>query len=247
MINHKVSKVNKVMVIPAVDIKNGKCVQLVQGKPGTEQVILEDPAKIARQWEDQGARIIHVIDLGGALEESKNLELVKEIRDSVSVPIQMGGGIRTKEDALNLLDMGIDRVILGTVAMENHEVVKELSDSFGKERILVALDSKDSQVLVRGWTKKTDKTAPEMGKIFEKLGAGGILFTNVDYEGLLKGFSLKPLEELLNVVKIPVIYSGGVSTLNDVKKLSQTKAAGIVIGSALYKGNINFEQALTYQ
>lgn len=235
------------MIIPAVDIKNGKCVQLVQGKPGTEQVILEDPAKIAGEWEDRGARMVHVIDLGGALGESKNLETVKEIRESVSIPIQMGGGIRTKEDALNLLDMGIDKVILGTVAMENHEVVKELSRSFGKERILVALDSKDSQVVVRGWTEKTDKSAPEMGKIFEKLGAGGILFTNVDYEGLLGGFSLKPLEELLKSVQISVIYSGGVSTLEDVKKLAKTKASGVVIGSALYKGKINFEQALQYE
>jgi phosphoribosylformimino-5-aminoimidazole carboxamide ribotide isomerase len=235
------------MVIPAVDIKNGKCVQLVQGKPGTEQVVLEDPAKIAQQWEDRGARMIHVIDLGGALGESKNLEIVRDIRDSISVSIQMGGGIRTKEDALNLLDMDIDKVILGTIAMENHEVVKELSDSYGRERILVALDSKDSQVVVRGWTEKTGKTAPEMGMIFEKLGAGGILFTNVDYEGLLRGFSLKPLEELLHAVEIPVIYSGGVSTLEDIEKLSKTRAEGVVIGSALYKGNINFEQALEYQ
>jgi len=235
------------MVIPAVDIKNGKCVQLVQGKPGTEQVILEDPAKIARQWEDRGARMIHVIDLGGALGESKNLEIVREILDSVSIPIQMGGGIRTKEDALNLLDMGIDKVILGTVAMENHGVVKDLSNSFGKERILVALDSKDSQVVVRGWTEKTDRTAPEMGKIFERLGAGGILFTNVDYEGLMKGFSLKPLEELLKAVHMPVIYSGGVSTLEDVEQLSKTRVKGVVIGSALYKGNIKFEKALEYE
>ena len=235
------------MVIPAVDIKNGKCVQLVQGKPGTEQVILEDPAKIAQQWEDRGARMIHVIDLGGALGESKNLEIVREILDSVSVPIQMGGGIRTKEDALNLLDMGIDKVILGTVAMENHGVVKDLSNSFGKERILVALDSKDSQVVVRGWTEKTDRTAPEMGKIFERLGAGGILFTNVDYEGLMKGFSLKPLYELLKAVHMPVIYSGGVSTLEDVEKLSKTRVKGVVIGSALYKGNIKFEKALEYE
>lgn len=235
------------MVIPAVDIKNGKCVQLVQGKPGTEQVILEDPAKIAQQWEDRGARMIHVIDLGGALGESKNLEIVREILDSVSIPIQMGGGIRTKEDALNLLDMGIDKVILGTVAMENHGVVKDLSNSFGKERILVALDSKDSQVVVRGWTEKTDRTAPEMGKIFERLGAGGILFTNVDYEGLMKGFSLKPLEELLKAVHMPVIYSGGVSTLEDVEQLSKTRVKGVVIGSALYKGNIKFEKALEYE
>ena len=191
--------------------------------------------------------MIHVIDLGGALGESKNLGIVREILDSVSVPIQMGGGIRTKEDALNLLDMGIDKVILGTVAMENHGVVKDLSNSFGKERILVALDSKDSQVVVRGWTEKTDRTAPEMSKIFERLGAGGILFTNVDYEGLMKGFSLKPLEELLKAVHMPVIYSGGVSTLEDVEQLSKTRVKGVVIGSALYKGYIKFEYALEFE
>ena len=177
------------MVIPAVDIKNGKCVQLVQGKPGTEQVILEDPVKIACQWEDKGARMIHVIDLGGALGETNNLEIVREIRDSVSVPIQMGGGIRTKDDALNLLEMDINRIILGTIAMENPEVVPELSNSFGKKRLWW-------HWIVRipkwwfGVGLKTDKTAPEMGKFFENMGAGGILFTNVDYEGLMKGFSI---------------------------------------------------------
>jgi len=236
-----------VIVIPAVDIKDGKCIQLVQGKPGTEQVVLENPARIAREWQDKGASRIHVIDLGGALGESKNLEVVEEILKKITVPIQMGGGIRTKEDAINLLELGIDQVILGTVALENPQVVKELAENYGTHRILVALDSKDSQVLVKGWTEKTGKTAPEMGKVFEKLGAGGILFTNVDYEGLLDGFSLEPLEELLEAVTIPVIYSGGVSTLEDVAKLSQTPVDGVVIGSALYKGKITLEEALKYE
>ncbi|HMK53303.1 MAG TPA: 1-(5-phosphoribosyl)-5-[(5-phosphoribosylamino)methylideneamino]imidazole-4-carboxamide isomerase [Methanobacteriaceae archaeon] len=235
------------IVIPAVDIKDGKCIQLVQGKPGTEQVVLENPARIAREWQDKGASRIHVIDLGGALGESKNLEVVEEILKKITVPIQMGGGIRTKEDAINLLELGIDQVILGTVALENPQVVKELAENYGTHRILVALDSKDSQVLVKGWTEKTGKTAPEMGKVFEKLGAGGILFTNVDYEGLLDGFSLEPLEELLEAVTIPVIYSGGVSTLEDVAKLSQTPVDGVVIGSALYKGKITLEEALKYE
>ncbi|MEG3224872.1 MAG: 1-(5-phosphoribosyl)-5-[(5-phosphoribosylamino)methylideneamino]imidazole-4-carboxamide isomerase [Methanobacteriales archaeon Met13] len=235
------------IVIPAVDIKDGKCIQLVQGKLGTEQVVLENPARIAREWQEKGASRIHVIDLGGALGESKNLEVVEEILRIVSVPIQMGGGIRTLEDAKNLLELGIDQVILGTVAIETPPVVKELAESYGNHRILVALDSKDSQVLIKGWTEKTDKNATEMGKLFEELGAGGILFTNVDYEGLLDGFSLEPLEKLLKTVEIPVIYSGGVSTLKDVAKLSETTVEGVVIGSALYKGNIKFEEALMYE
>lgn len=234
-------------IIPAVDIKNGKCVQLVQGKPGTEQIVLDNPAKIALEWEEKGASILHVIDLGGALEEGGNLPVVEEILKEVSVPVQMGGGIRTPEDAIKLLEMGVDHIILGTLAIESPETVKTLSNEYGRERILVALDSKDSQVVVRGWTKKTGKTPLEMGKIMQDQGAGGILFTNVDYEGLLGGFEIEPLRELMDSVFIPVVYSGGVSTLKDIELLSKADAYGVVIGSALYKGTINFEDALQFQ
>lgn len=234
-------------IIPAVDIKNGKCVQLVQGKPGTEQIVLENPVKAALEWEKRGSSILHVIDLGGALEEGGNLPVVEEIISEVSIPVQMGGGIRTMDDATYLLDMGVDRIILGTLAIENPDNVQELSSEFGSERIIVALDSKDSQVVVRGWTEKTDQKAPVLGKIMEKQGAGSILFTNVDHEGLLGGFKVEPLQELLEAVDIPVIYSGGVSTLEDVSVLSETDAYGVVIGSALYKGTINFEDALRYE
>ncbi len=234
-------------IIPAVDIKNGKCVQLVQGKPGTEQIILDNPAEIARGWEERGASVLHVIDLGGALEEGANLKVVEEVVKEVSIPVQMGGGIRTMKDAINLLEMGVDRIILGTLAIKSPDTVKSLSSEFGSERIMVALDSKDSKVVVRGWTEKTDKTAPEMGKIMEEKGAGGILFTNVDHEGLLGGFRVEPLLELLEKINIPVVYSGGVSSLEDVALLSKTDAYGVVIGSALYKGTLNFEKALVYE
>ena len=143
--------------------------------------------------------------------------------------------------------MGVNRIILGTMAIENPEYVEELSKEFGSDRILVALDSKDSKVVVKGWTEKTGKTAPELGKIFEKKGAGGILFTNVDVEGLMDGFYIKPLLELLDAVGIPIIYSGGVTSLKDIEKLSKTNVYGVVIGSALYKGKIRFEDAVTYE
>lgn len=234
-------------IIPAVDIKNGKCVQLVQGKPGTEQIVLDNPSKVALGWENRGASVLHVIDLGGALEEGGNLQVVEEIIKEISVPVQMGGGIRSIEDATNLLNMGVHRIILGTLAINNPDTVQNLSSEFGSERIMVALDSKDSKVVVRGWTEKTNQTAPELGKIMEEKGAGGILFTNVDHEGLLGGFNVEPLLELLETVNVPVVYSGGVSTLEDVAKLSQTDVYGVVIGSALYKGTINFEDALNYE
>ena len=235
------------IIMPAVDIKNGKCVQLVQGKPGTEQVVLDNPAEVALEWEEKGASVLHVIDLGGALEEGGNISVVEEILKKVSVPVQMGGGIRSVEDATRLLNMGVDRIILGTLAIKNPETVEILSGEFGSARIMVALDSKDSQVVVRGWTEKTAQTAPQLGKIMEEKGAGGILFTNVDHEGLLGGFKVEPLLELLEAVDIPVVYSGGVSTLEDLAVLSQTCAYGVVIGSALYKGTLNLEDALNYE
>lgn len=238
----------KMLIIPAVDIKDGKCVQLVQGKPGTEQVIIDNPAEVAKEWEKKGASILHVINLDGAFgDEEKNREIIKEIISSISIPIQLGGGIRTKEEAAELLKMGVDKVILGTMAIKNPENVEELSQEFGSERIIVALDSKDSKVVVKGWTEKTEKSAPELAKIFEKRGAGGILFTNVDYEGLLKGFDTAPLIELLDAVNIPIIYSGGVTSMDDIKKLSLTDVYGVVVGSALYKGKIDFEEIMKYQ
>lgn len=236
---------NFMIVIPAVDIKNGKCVQLVQGKPGTEQVVIDNPVEVACNWQDKGAKILHLIDLDGAFgDKRRNQNVIREIVNEVTIPIQLGGGIRTREDATALLEMGVDKIILGTMAIENPRMVKELSAEFNSERILVALDSKDSQVVIKGWTENTHKSASELGKAMEKNGAGGILFTNVDVEGLLDGFSLNPLLKLLDSVSIPVIYSGGVSSINDLKELSATNVYGVVIGSALYKGKIRFEEAI---
>ncbi len=192
-----------------------------------------------------GAKMLHLIDLDGAFgDNQRNQEIIKSMVTELSIPIQMGGGIRSIDDATKLLQTGVERVILGTLAMENQDVVTQLSNEFGSEKIIVALDSKDGQVVVRGWTEKTQQSVPEMGKIMEDAGAGGILFTNVDYEGLLEGFNIAPLNELLKAVNIPVVYAGGVSSIDDLKILSSTEVYGVVIGSALYKGKIDFEEAL---
>ncbi|WP_321212160.1 1-(5-phosphoribosyl)-5-[(5-phosphoribosylamino)methylideneamino]imidazole-4-carboxamide isomerase [Methanothermobacter sp. DP] len=238
---------DRMLIIPAVDIRNGKCVQLVQGKPGTEQVVIDDPAGVAERWESLGAETIHVVDLDGALGSERNTDILKEITERVSVPLQIGGGIRSKVYASELLDMGFERIILGTMAIENPEVIGDLSGEYGSDRIMVSLDSRNSKVVIRGWTENIEHTAVEMGRKLQEKGAGSILFTNVDFEGLLSGFDPEPVIELVNAVDVPVVYSGGVSSIQDIDKLQKTGAAGVVIGSAIYKGKIDFREALKYQ
>lgn len=235
------------IIIPAVDIKNGKCVQLVQGEPGTEQIVLENPAEVALQWENKGAKQLHIVDLDGALGSGENIHIVEEIIEKTSVPIEMGGGIRSINDAKRLLDVGVDTVIIGTMAIKNPEAITQLSDEYGSKRICVSLDSKDDKVVTHGWTEVTDKTALEYAKIFENKGAGSILYTNVNVEGLLNGIDIKPIKTLLNNISIPVIYSGGITSIEDLITLSNINTDYVVIGSALYKGILNFEDALKYQ
>ncbi len=235
------------IIIPAVDLKNGKCVQLVQGEPGTEQVIIDNPDEVAVQWVNKGAKRLHIVDLDGALGSGENIGIVKKIVEKSEVPIQMGGGIRTVEDAKKLLDAGISTVIIGTMAIKHPEYITQLSEEYGSEKICVSLDSKNNKVVTHGWTEFTDKTPVEYAKIFEEKGAGSILFTNVDVEGLLKGVDLKPVKELLSNINIPIIYSGGITSLEDLRVLSELGIDFVVIGSALYKGLINFEDTLKFQ
>ena len=235
------------IIIPAVDIKNSKCVQLVQGEPGTEQVIIDNPADVAVSWINKGAKRLHIVDLDGALGSGENINIVKEIVEKSTVPTQMGGGIRSIDDACKLLDVGIDTIIIGTMAIDNPDIIEELSDKYGSDRICVSLDSKNNKVVTHGWTKYTDKTPLEYAKIFEQKGAGSILFTNVDVEGLLNGINLEIAEELISNINIPVIYSGGITSIDDIKKLKEINTPYVVIGSALYKGLIEFEDLLEYQ
>jgi phosphoribosylformimino-5-aminoimidazole carboxamide ribotide isomerase len=240
-------KKNKMFIIPALDIKEGYCVQLVQGKPGTEIVKIPNPEKIAIKWGNAGAELLHVIDLDGAINNESNLIAIKKVLNEVSIPIQLGGGIRNIEYARKLLDIGIHRIIIGTMAIKEPESIKTLTKEYGSDRIMVSLDSKDSNVVIKGWREKINKKPSEIAKKFEENGAGSILFTNVDVEGLLKGFYTEPLIELKNSVDIPIVYSGGISNINDLKKLKEVSAAGVVIGSALYKNKINFKEALKLQ
>ena len=240
-------KKDEMLILPAVDIKNGKCVQLVQGKPGSEMVEIEKPENVALNWENEGAKNIHVIDLDGTINEKNSLNTIKKIIKEVSVPIQLGGGIRTIEYAKELLNLDIERLIIGTMGIENPETITQLSDEYGRERIMISLDSKDNKVVIKGWQEKINKSPEQLSNDFKNYGAGSILFTNVDVEGMLNGFNTQPLINLKNSVDLPIVYSGGITTIDDVKKLNATGVEGIVIGSALYKNKISLKEALKYQ
>lgn len=232
-------------VIPAIDLKNRKCVSLVQGIPGTERVSLDDPLGIAARWIDEGASVLHIIDLDGAIDGKRlNGPMIESIIKNFDVEMQIGGGIRSKDDASMLLDIGVERVILGTAAVNNPFLVGELSREFGSERIMVALDSRNGRVTTHGWVKQSVFTAVELGKKFEELGAGSILFTDINTEGLLKGVNPVPTEELAKALDIPVIASGGITTLSDIESIKKTGANGVVVGAALYVGNFTLREAL---
>lgn len=235
-------------IYPAIDLKNRKCVSLIQGIPGTERISLDDPIAVASRWISEGAGVLHLIDLDGAIEgERLNSSIIESIVTGFDVETQVGGGIRSKKDAAGLLDLGINRVILGTAAIKEPSLVKELSLEFGREHIVVALDSKNGKVTTHGWVEQSGFTAVELGRKFQELGAGSILFTDINTEGLLKGVNPVPTRELVEALDIPVIASGGITTLSDIELIKGTGAGGVVIGAALYVGNFTLHEALEFE
>ena len=229
-------------VIPAIDVQDGEVVQLVQGERGTEKTY-GDPVEAAQRWIDAGAQSLHLVDLDGAFEgERQNADAIDAVLETVDVPTQLGGGIRTAEGAIDLLERGLDRVILGTAAVENPEIVAEISETHS-DSVVVSLDAKDGEVVVEGWTESAGITPVEAAERYEELGAAAILFTNVDVEGQLEGVATEPVRELVEATEIPVIASGGVATLEDVRALADTGAAAVVVGSALYEGKFTLEDA----
>jgi phosphoribosylformimino-5-aminoimidazole carboxamide ribotide isomerase len=230
-------------VVPAVDMQDGQVVQLVGGERGTGKQY-GDPVEAAKRWVEAGAETLHLVDLDGAFEgERENAPAIEAVVDAVDADIQLGGGIRTAGDARSLLDSGVDRVILGTAAVENPEIVAEVSETH-PESVLVSLDAKDGEVVVSGWTEGTGLDPAEAAGRYEDLGAGGILFTDVDVEGQLAGVRTEPVRDVVEAVDIPVVASGGVATVEDVQALEAAGAAAVVVGSALYEGEFTLEAAM---
>jgi len=218
-------------------------VQLVGGKPESERVY-GDPVERAQWWVAEGASYLHVIDLDAAMGTGDNFESVAEVLANVGVGVEVGGGVRTLERANELLEIGAEKVILGTVAVRNPGLVEELVGLAGGERVMVALDSRSGRVTIEGWRAQTEKTALQLAKEFERMGVGSLLYTSVDVEGRMSGIAARETRELMSAVKIPVFASGGVGTLDDVRIARETGAAGLVVGMALYERKFTLKEAM---
>ncbi|HWQ68298.1 MAG TPA: 1-(5-phosphoribosyl)-5-[(5-phosphoribosylamino)methylideneamino]imidazole-4-carboxamide isomerase [Methanospirillum sp.] len=230
-------------VFPAVDILNGRCVQLVQGKreSATEY---GDPLTCADEWLDQGADALHIVNLDGAFGTAQaNADLIKKVIYETGVEIQLGGGIRSVDDARSWLETGVERVIMSTFAVSNPDCLTTLSEEFGSARIMAGVDAKSGQIVIDGWERPAGDFLT-FADLFVSKGAGSLLYTNVDVEGLCQGVNPEPVEKLTSRVTVPVTIAGGITTSDDILSLKAAGAKGIVLGSALYAGKITFEQAL---
>jgi phosphoribosylformimino-5-aminoimidazole carboxamide ribotide isomerase len=233
------------IVIPAVDLKEGKCVRLLQGRKEDVTIYSDDPVSMAKHWADLGAELLHVVDLDGAFSgQQRNLDTVKAIRGAIHIPIEVGGGIRSIDRIEMLVALGVDRTILGTSAAQEPEMVREACERF-PGRVFVGIDAKDGKVAVNGWEEMTELDAVEFAKKMESYGSAGIIYTDIARDGMLIGPNIAAMSKMVQEVTIPVVASGGVSNLDDIKNLSQVKNLwGVITGKALYAGTLDLKEAI---
>ncbi len=230
-------------VIPAVDIKDGQCVRLVQGDFAREVVYGKDPVKTALHWEKMGAKRLHVVDLDGAKNGKPcNLYLIKEIVATLKIPVQLGGGIRSLETMELYLDSGVDRVIAGTAALENPDLLEKAVSKFGAQHIVAGVDAREGKVAIEGWQSTSTITVREaINKLREK-GVRIFIYTDISRDGMLTGPDLEGLQNLLKLEDIEIIASGGISSKEDLKKLAEIGIEKAIVGKALYEDRLNPEQ-----
>lgn len=231
------------IIIPAIDLKDKKCVQLVGGVFGSEQVVIEDVAAVAEQFYAAGIKRLHIIDLDAAKSIGDNMPIIKNLLASKQCEAEVGGGIRTFQKAEEIIAAGADYIIVGTAAVKNKQFLKGLITRIGKQRIIISLDYKNRKVLTHGWDAATEKSPLEFGKELQNL-CGAFLMTCVDKEGQLKGSDAEYLTEIVREIRVPIIASGGINSLDDLKNLKKIGVFGAVIGMAIYKGNINLKEAI---
>ena len=234
-------------VIPAIDLLEGRCVRLFQGDYAQSQVYNENPVEVARQWEAEGATCLHLVDLDGAKAgKPENWQAIGAIARAVSLPIQVGGGLRDADRVSALFDLGVQYAILGTVAVENPELVGQLCGKFPGQ-IIVGIDARDGKVATRGWLETSEVTAVELAKRMSEMGVAAIVYTDIKRDGTLKGPNMEALRELARAINTPVIASGGVSNLSDLLKLLSlvpSGVSGVIVGRALYTGDVSLKEAI---
>lgn len=235
------------IIIPAVDIKEGQCVRLLQGRMEDSTQYSDEPVKMAQKWEAMGAELIHIVDLDGAFaKEVKNLPSIQAILDGVKVPIQVGGGIRDLSTIEMYLNAGVSKVIIGSEAVYNPSLVKEACQLY-PDQIVVGIDARNGMVAVEGWSKTSQTLAVDLAKEFESCGVAAINFTDIHRDGMQTGPNIEETAALAKAVSIPIVASGGVSTIKDIKNLLEIEhegVTGVITGRAIYEGTLDLKEAI---
>jgi len=236
------------IIYPAIDLKDGQCVRLVQGRAEDKTVYSDSPEKAAAAFARMGAGYLHVVDLDGAFSGSpKNAAAIAAIAAAVNIPFQVGGGLRSMDDVKMMLELGAARVIIGTKAVKSPDFLKELLEQFGTEKIVLGIDARDGMAAVEGWVQTSSISAVQLGRDMKKIGAELCVYTDISRDGLLSGPNLQAIREMAEQTGLKIIASGGVSSLeniNDLKALEKSGVAGAIIGKALYDGKIDLTEAL---
>lgn len=234
------------LFIPAIDLMDGKCVRLSQGDYGRKKEYGYDPVERAHYFRDQGATYLHVVDLDAALEPKiNNRETICRIVEQVGIPVEVGGGVRSREDVRELLDMGVDRCILGTVIVKKSELVEALVEEYGK-RVVAGIDARDGMVRISGWTEGGGINALELGKRVRDIGFSLIVYTDISRDGMLRGPNVKSIEAMIEQTGLTLVAAGGISSIEDLQKikaLGNNRIRGVIAGKAIYEGRISVREA----
>ncbi len=232
-------------VIPAIDLRGGRCVRLYQGDFGRETVFSEDPLAVARQWQQQGATRLHLVDLDGAAQGNPvNLDIIAAIVAQSEIPVQVGGGVRSSATAEKLLSLGVERVVIGTAAVRNPDLVRQLCQGGGSPRVVVAVDARDGLVAVQGWLEETSVTAVELGQRMAELGVARLLYTDISRDGTLSEPNFSANAQLVESTGLAILASGGVASLDHITELARIGAEGVIVGRALYTGDLELPTAI---
>lgn len=235
------------IIYPAIDIRGGRCVRLTEGRFDAETVFADDPAEMALKWAGLGAEFLHLVDLDGALAgEGKNVPVIERILQSVSIPVQLGGGIRNLETIEKLLSLGVNRLILGSAAVKNPQLVEEACKKY-PGHIAVGIDAKNGDVAIEGWGKGSGVAATELAKKMAAYGVETIIYTDISRDGMLSGVNVETTAALARACGVPIIASGGVASLEDIRRVKAVESDGVqgcIIGKAIYTGAVDLKAAL---